>query len=435
MPPIPTDFPLDIVAVVRRGNGAAAGAWRGGLTPGGVDLIAMIVSDSGLASTEPQWWNCSTKGCVFIGLQPRGGWQVMQRAVQWGNDPISSMFGVTCSKPSRYAYFSCSIRNRLEKWDSPAWSSPTEAVDNASGWKDVGGSHVRRPTKLIDGSRGGQAFICSLLLPEKETSYTIDVQARMQFRSILLVAAGLMKPNSLVHLDDIMENDFQLSPRLGVIFRRLLIILAIANVIVMGIAIATVYSIFRDNLFGKVIPYVAQAASLLLWAVGAIGLLMLGGNPRVKNIILPDSDLPPYILNRLAELKTKVSKEGLVEIQFGSIHGSHYIPDHGSCSLPFFVVDRMCRWEIGVVRSRNWYFGIGWWSTCLLLSIGLQIMGAQVATVASEIFSIIVLLMTALARGYGVAGPEEWLIPGRKSRRTAGYGASLVGKFEARAGA
>jgi hypothetical protein len=410
-----------------------AGAWRGGLTPGGVDLIAMIVSDSGLASTEPQWWNCSTKGCVYIGLQPRGGWQVMQRAVQWGNDPIASMFGVTCSKPSRYAYFSCSIRNRLEKWDSPAWSSPTEDLDKPGGWKDVGGSHVRRPTKLIDGSRGGQAFICSLLLPEKETSYTIDVQARMQFRSILLVAAGLMNPSGLENLDEVMENDFQLSSRLGVIFGRLLIILTVANILVMGIAIATVYSIFRDNIFGKGIPYVAQAASLLLWAVGAIGLLMLGGNPRVKNIT--DPDLPAHIRDRLVELKTKASKEGLVEIQFGSIHGSHYIPDHGYCSLPFDVVDRMCRWEIGVVRSRNWYIGIGWWSTCLLLSIGLQIMGAQVATVASEIFSIIVLLITALARGYGVAGPEEWLIPGRKSRRTAGYGASLLGKMESRAGA
>jgi len=359
----------------------------------------------------------------------------MQRAVQWGNDPISSVFGVTCSKPSRYAYFSCSIRNRLEKWDSSAWSSPTEAADEASGWKDVGGSHVRRPTKLIDGSRGGQAFICSLLLPEKETSYTIEVQARMQFRSILLVAAGLMNPSGLEILDEVMENDFQLSPRLGVIFGRLLIILIVVNILVMGIAIATVYSIFRHNIFGPVIPYVAQAASLLLWAVGAIGLLMLGGNPRVKNVTLSDSDLPGYILDRLAELKTKVSEEGLVEIQFGSIHGSNYIPDHGFCSLPFDVVDRICRWELEIVRSRNWYIGIGWWGACLLLSIALQIMGAQVATVASEIFSVIVLLMTALARGYGVAGPEEWLIPGRKSRRTAGYGASLVGQMQSRKGA
>ena len=45
-----------------------------GLT--GVDLLAMVVSDSGLANAEPQWWNASPLGCVLIGMQPRGGWQV-----------------------------------------------------------------------------------------------------------------------------------------------------------------------------------------------------------------------------------------------------------------------------------------------------------------------------------------------------------------------
>lgn len=43
----------------------------------GVDLIAMVVSDSGLANAEPKWWNASPIGCMLIGLQPRGGWQVM----------------------------------------------------------------------------------------------------------------------------------------------------------------------------------------------------------------------------------------------------------------------------------------------------------------------------------------------------------------------
>jgi hypothetical protein len=41
-----------------------------------VDLIAMVVSDSGLANSEPKWWNASPFGCFLIGLQPRGGWQV-----------------------------------------------------------------------------------------------------------------------------------------------------------------------------------------------------------------------------------------------------------------------------------------------------------------------------------------------------------------------
>ncbi len=42
----------------------------------GVDLIAMVVSDAGLANEEPKWWNASPFGCVLIGMQPRGGWQV-----------------------------------------------------------------------------------------------------------------------------------------------------------------------------------------------------------------------------------------------------------------------------------------------------------------------------------------------------------------------
>ena len=41
---------------------------------GGVDLVAMVVSDSGLANEEPKWWNASPLGCILIGLQPRGGW-------------------------------------------------------------------------------------------------------------------------------------------------------------------------------------------------------------------------------------------------------------------------------------------------------------------------------------------------------------------------
>jgi hypothetical protein len=84
---------------------------QGGLTPTGLDLIAMIVSDAGLASSEPQWWNASVPGCILIGLQPRGGWQVMQRTVQWGDDHLASIFGVTCTKPVLYAYFACSMRN------------------------------------------------------------------------------------------------------------------------------------------------------------------------------------------------------------------------------------------------------------------------------------------------------------------------------------
>jgi len=70
----------------------AAGAWQGGLTVGGVDLVAMVVSDAGISSSNPEWWNASPLGCFFISLQPRGGWQLFQRAAQWGSDRWAKSF-------------------------------------------------------------------------------------------------------------------------------------------------------------------------------------------------------------------------------------------------------------------------------------------------------------------------------------------------------
>ena len=392
----------------------------------------MLVSDSGLASNDPQWWNCSVKGCVLIGLQPRGGWQVMQRAVQWGDDHLTKTFGVTCSKPLVYAYFACSIRNRLERWDSPAWISPTEGQQDVGKWQYIGHSHVDRPGKLIDGSRGGQAFICDLLLPPEGKSYSITDQARMQFLSILLVAAGLINPERLSELDTIIQEDFQLGQRLGVIFRPLFVGLLVVNVLVMALAVASFYSIFKDNLFDAATPYVVQSTSLILWAVGATGLLMLGGNPRVRIVESPNSRMPVHIPERLSALESAQSEEGLVKLSFGSIHGSVYTADHGFCSLPFDVAQRICRWDVELVRTRSWKIGLLWWGFCLLMSIGLQIVGSQLATLSSTIFSVAILLSTALARGYGVSGPEEWLIPRWKRRMTAAYGARLLGKMESR---
>jgi hypothetical protein len=360
----------------------------------------------------------------------------MQRAVQWGNDTFANVFGVTCSKPARYSYFSCTIRNRLEKWDSPAWLSPTQGLTEGGKWQNVGGSHVRRPTKLIDGSRGGQAFICDLFIPEEDHSYSIETQACMQFRSILLVAVGLMNLDSdgLKNLDRVMQEDFQLDDNLGVIFRPLFTVLVVVNILVIALSVAAIYSIFTDNIFGTLMPFVIQVASLLLWAVGAVGLLMLGGNPRVKVIKKKKEDLPEHIRNKLEALSLSLNYKGdVVEIRFGSLHGSRYTPDHGYCAVPFFLVEKISRCDLVSVRPRSWVIGLAWWSICLLLSIAMQIMGAQVATVGSQVFSVIILLMTALARGYGVAGPEEWLIPRWKRRKGAAYGAPLVGKMEARA--
>ena len=233
-----------------------------------VDLIAMVVSDAGLANTEPQWWNASPNGCILLGLQPRGGWQVLQRAVQWGSDHWAHCFGVSCKVPITYAYFACSIRNRIEVWNSKNFVSPmqdevdansepvkpfvkdfdlkssadevvsdsagadskmlgliprlteetitvtptvspnikpkdgTDAVTNRrtnssqnrqaqksethqdTSWNRIdrgkaGFFEVMRPTKLIDGSRGGQAFMCDILRPEPGRAYGLEEQARL----------------------------------------------------------------------------------------------------------------------------------------------------------------------------------------------------------------------------------------------------------------
>ena len=437
--------------------------WQGKLTPS-VGLVAIVVSDPGLASSEPQWSNASVNGCILIGLQPRGGWQVMQRTVQWGQDSLASIFGVTCSNPHLYAYFACSIRNRLELWDSEAWDSPMEGQREGAAWKDVGRSNVKRPSKLIDGSRGGQAFVCDLLRPRDGALYPIVEQAKMQFRSLLLVSAGLMKIDSLRTIESVMEEDFQLSDKLGVIFRPLLVGVLLVDLLVLALAVGCFYALFHRNIFGSGVPFVIQACSLLMWAVGAIGLLALGGHPRVKVIT---TTLPDHVAQRLAALEADIPQNDTesgnekdkvkdkdkeaekaktvvvkdtdkyhvnrgVQLNFGSIHGSVYTPDHGHCTLPIDVVRKIASWDIELTRTHTWGVLFVWWGLTLLVSIALQITGSQVATVESEIFSVLVLLLTALTRGYGVAGPETWLIPLWKRREGAQYGAVLVGKMESR---
>jgi hypothetical protein len=251
--------------------------WSGPISTTSVDLIAMVVSDAGLASADPEWWNSSIWGCILIGLQPRGGWQVMQRTVQWGEDSLANVFGVNCAKPALYAYFACSIRNRLEVWDSTAWTSPTEGSQEGAQWRSVGNSHLKRPTKLLDGSRGGQGFICNLLCPREGGTFTIAEQARMQFLSVILVAAGLMAPENLLYLKQVMRDDFEISDRVGVVFFPLLIGVAFGQLLSLGLSLVSLYAIFRRNLFHHSAPYVIQLCSVLSWAVGSICLLMLGG--------------------------------------------------------------------------------------------------------------------------------------------------------------
>jgi hypothetical protein len=391
----------------------------------------MVVSDSGLASADPEWWNSSILGCVLIGLQPRGGWQIMQRTVQWGRDSLASIFGVTCSKPALYAYFSCSIRNRLEVWDSDAWTSPTEGSQEGAEWKAIKMSQLKRPTKLIDGSRGGQGFICNLLRPREGDTYTIAEQARMQLLSVILVAAGLMKTERLAQLKEIVRDDFDINNRLGVVFFPLLVGLVFAQVLAVAFALIVVYAIFRHNLFGHSAPYIIQLCSLTSWAVGAIGLLMLGGNPRVKIV---ETAIPPYIETRFyAETENDENlDEGFIRLEFGSIHGSVYISNRGHCVLPLDVVRIICGWDLELQRPILWKISFAWSSLFLLISILLQIAGAQVTTLGSESMAVALLMVTSLARGWGVSGPEEWLIPKWKMRRGTNYGASLLGRMVSR---
>ena len=100
--------------------------------------------------------------------------------------------------------------------------------------------------------------------------------------------------------------------------------------------------------------------------------------------------------------------------------------------MPLDVAKRICGWDIELRRPVGWKIGFAWWGISLLLSIALQIVGSQVTTLGSETFAVVVLLTTSLARGYGVAGPEKWLIPRWKCRANAQYGAILVGKMESR---
>jgi hypothetical protein len=181
---------------------------------------------------------------------------------------------------------------------------------------------------------------------------------------------------------------------------------------------------------------------------------MLGGNPRVKII---DTAIPPYIEARIkaAHITTAATKsdngetnnpetekaisgdveapaQNTIRLEFGSIHGSVYISSNGYCTLPVDVVRTICGWDLELQRPLRWKLGFVWSCLFLLISILLQIAGAQIATIGSVSMAITILMLTALARGWGVSGPEEWLIPKWKMRRGTNYGALLLGRMVSR---
>jgi hypothetical protein len=416
----------------------AQDTWSSGFDLIGISLIAMVLSDAGLTSTEPTWCNASPLGCFLIGLQPRGGWQILQRSVQWGRGPLSRCFGVECPPPILYAYFACSIRNRIEVWDSSRFKSPMEGHDSTS-WKKFPNFEVSRPSKLLDGSRGGAAFMCSLLIPQDNHHYSIDEQARMQYLSILLVAAALVDDESREDLDAIFREDFEISNRVGTVFTRLFRGLILASFLTACLLVSSSYATWKSNIYGSSAPYVLQLTSYVAWTVGSIGLLMMGGNPQVA--IDTKRALPDFIEARLhllesssASTDTKEVPED-VRLEFGSLHGSAYTQDKGYCLLPAPVVRSVCNWHaLRVEKTTKWYLGFGWYGLLMLCSVATQVPGSKITTLGSEIMFLGILMTTALLRGAGLAGKEEWMIPKWTRRRNASYGARLMGHFISRAG-
>jgi hypothetical protein len=277
----------------------------------------------------------------------------------------------------------------------------------------------------LDGSRGGQAFICKILLPEEGGQYGIEEQARMQMLSVMLVAAGLMDRREDFQL--VMEEEFGVSSNLGIVFNHLYPALRIFSLFAMAFAFTVCYSLLKKNLFGDRLAYAVQFSSLIAWAIGATGLLMMGGNPRVTII---RKALPNHILARLPSLDYNHKDD--IELEFGSFHGSIFTSDRGTCSLPPHVVHSICQWDLEFARSRTWLFGMVWFIMLLLLSVILQVAGSSVSTLWSDIIGIVVLLVTSILRGVGISAPEEWQIPRWKRRVGATYGATLVGAVVAR---
>jgi len=121
-----------------------------------------------------------------------------------------------------------------------------------------------------------------------------------------------------------------------------------------------------------------------------------------------------------------------VRLNFGSLHGSVFTSDNGHCYLSLRVFRSVCKYDLQLFRPRSWYLGMSWCGFLLALSIILQIVGSQSATVGSEILGIVMLILTALLRGIGLSGPEEWQIPKWKIRKGANYEADLIGLLSSR---
>jgi hypothetical protein len=374
-------------------------------------ILAIFASDPGLASSHPKWWNASPNGCVLIGLHPRGLSSVFQRSVQWGNDIFSKVFGVDCKNIDLYAYFSCTIRNRLEVWNSPRLISPMVGRSSSEPWN----STLSRPTKLLEGSRGGSAYMCKLFVPPDGEHYGIDQQARMQFLSVLVTAAILSNP--VEEFPDIIRNELGLSEGLSVIFSTLFQRLVIMSSIAELFVLVMVTRLLHNATIGL---HLLEGTSLLCLIAGYIGLLMIGGNPRVRIVRKP---IHPTIESRLPP---KSLKEKIM-VEFGSLQGSTYTGDRGFGLLSPHILRDISQYDLEIRRPRSWYVTFVFFSVMIAIGIAAKIVAVRYNTMAFAGLWVVYFVTTALFRGLGLSGPEEWMIPEAQMRPNSEYGAVLVG--------
>ncbi|KAF1838164.1 hypothetical protein BDW02DRAFT_576475 [Decorospora gaudefroyi] len=239
-----------------------------------------------------------------------------------------------------------------------------------------------------------------------------------------------------------------MSPGLGKVFKRLQVALLICEIPVLGFVLVVCYSLWRHNLFGEVVPYAIQLCSLLSWSTGAMGLLMLGGNPRVE---IEDrvNNIPEHINAKLFEPpespsitansgtharhgKRIADADDNIILEFGFLQGAAFQPVAGNCKLSFDEVCSICGLNIMLKRPWQWKLGMAWYASHLLASIILQIASTTTATIGSQSMGVIILILTSVFRGMGVAGPEEWMIPDWAMREGAGYALAMQGKTYSR---
>jgi hypothetical protein len=134
---------------------------------------------------------------------------------------------------------------------------------------------------------------------------------------------------------------------------------------------------------------------------------MLGGNPRVKtnykkglritsrHVFLEKIEVDGHDCLRIRDL----DQAGDLELHFGSLHGSVFTKDGGTCKVLGHIVKRVCSLDLELVRTTEWYLGIAWFTLYLGISIMLQIAGTKVATVLLEVMAVIILILTSVFRG------------------------------------